>query len=1772
MSKETSNSASKSTAPNVNVLKGKASKQVAKLPVPPKLEGEIELALAAKKLAAEKEKPEADDELQDKVEQWLNASEEVAPQATILFAQAGGSSAGMPVTATDAGGGGGGSAAVSLEQKTASTPIPDAAAQPASSLLGGYGWVAALGALAVLTKGSTPDTTAPDAPKINAVGASNVINAAAKAAGVTISGTAEANATVSVVWGTATATATTNASGVWTTTVSGSSVPADGNTNIVASAKDAAGNKSIEATLAVKVDTQSPTAPSINTVSSDNIVSGSEKTAGVVVSGTTEAGASVAVTWGAVVKTVTANSSGVWTSTFAAADIPADAASTSISAVATDSVGNASSAGTKTVAIDSTAPTAAVVSSVATDNTVNAAEKAAGVVVSGTAEAGSSVAVTWGTVVKTVTANSSGAWTTTFAAADVPADATSTSISAFTTDTVGNVGVAGTKAVVVDTVAPAVSAIGSVATDNTVNATEKAAGVVVTGAAEAGASVAVTWGTVVKTVTANSSGAWTTTFATADVPADAASTSISAVATDIAGNVGSAASKEVAVDTLLPQTPQINAVASDNRVNTAEKSAGVTVTGTSEAGLSVAVTWGAVVKTVTANSAGLWTCSFESSEVPADSDSTSINAVATNSVGNASAAGTRTVTVDSAAPAAPAVSTVATDNTVNAAEKTAGVVVSGTAEANASVAVTWGTVVKTVTADSSGAWTSTFAAADVPADAASTSISAVATDAAGNASSAGTRTVAVDTSTPAAPAVSAVATDNKVNATEKTAGVVVSGTAEANATVAVTWGTVVKTVTANSSGAWSTTFAAADVPADAASTSISAVATDAAGNASTAGTRTVTVDTALPTITVLTANSADKTITLTYSEALNTTDLPATSAFNVSIAGVANPVSSVAVNGSTMVLTLTNAFSAGAVSVVYTDPSTGNDTAAIQDLAGNDAASFTNTVVADGYIRGATVYIDVNQNGVIDVGTDYLVGTTDANGNVLIPGGAPAGSIIATGGVNTDTGAPNTMVLKAPQGAATINPLTTLVQAVIEKAVAANPNTVVNAALIAQASTKVADSLGLTSSLGGASLLNYDPIAKGDTVVQKAAAQVATIVTLAGNAEAGITVISKLTDVINTQTTGAPAISLTNAATLTSVLPTNTSDAVKTAISSATTSISTAASLDAITNAQSAAIDKTAPDAPKSVEFTAVTKIAQPKIKISFDATMSDGTALIAGDTLTVKDGTTVLGNLIVLTAADIAKGFVEMTSPTLSEGAHTITASFVDKAGNISAASSAKTLTVDLTAPIKPSVTAFSVNSGSTQDTITNDATPTITISAETGSTVEVFSGTTLLGKATETSSAGVFSFTTATLNDGSYSLTAKSTDAAGNNNTSNAQAVTVDTVKPTTPSIVNAVEGSSAVTLTIMGEAGSKVDVYSGTTKLGSAVESSTVAGQFSYAGSLVNSGKYSFSAKASDTAGNASTDGAVQSIIFAAGQSFQTVTPGSVEVKLISSDATKATFGIYATGTFAAIDAIGFVIPIDITKVTYDTTSGSTKLWSEFTGLVTYSSGNGILIEAYVADPNNLGLTDKSVSLVNFSLNWVSQPTTVNMTVNVGVLGERNTNLSDASFKFVPGNSGTVVGADDVSDLFLIGSGQVTMTGGKGADIFALTSTSNSTLNITDFVAGSDTIDVSRFLTSVGYTGTKSSGAIAANVALLKALSLSDLSLVAGNSSTLDNVAGYFFEAATSGTNKGTLHLIFDKDAATGTGHVNLVQISIVLGAGSTGFSVADLITVPPGIPVI
>ena len=131
---------------------------------------------------------------------------------------------------------------------------------------------------------------------------------------------------------------------------------------------------------------------------------------------------------------------------------------------------------------------------------------------------------------------------------------------------------------------------------------------------------------------------------------------------------------------------------------------------------------------------------------------------------------------------------------------------------------------------------------------------------------------------------------------------------------------------------------------------------DLAGNdAATLGLTSVsntTPDTTAPLFQ--SANVNGTTLTLTYSEALDAAHPPATGDFAVTAGGATSSVTGVAVAGNTVTLTLGSGVTNGqAVTVAYTDPSGGNDAAAIQDLVGNDAAtlgltSVTNTTPTGG--------------------------------------------------------------------------------------------------------------------------------------------------------------------------------------------------------------------------------------------------------------------------------------------------------------------------------------------------------------------------------------------------------------------------------------------------------------------------------------------------------------------------------------------------------------------------------------------------------------------------------------------------------------------------------------------------------------------------------------------------------------------------------------------------------------------------------------------------------
>ena len=160
--------------------------------------------------------------------------------------------------------------------------------------------------------------------------------------------------------------------------------------------------------------------------------------------------------------------------------------------------------------------------------------------------------------------------------------------------------------------------------------------------------------------------------------------------------------------------------------------------------------------------------------------------------------------------------------------------------------------------------------------------------------------------------------------------------------------------------------------------------------------------------------------------------------------------------------------------------------------------------------------------------------------------------------------------------------------------------------------------------------------------------------------------------------------------------------------------------------------------------------------------------------------------------------------------------------------------------------------------------------------SSVQIYDGATLLGPAPV--SSGNWSYTTAALLGGSHSFTAKATDNAGNTATTSAVTATVDTTEPTETISTTIITDTGATgtitsggvtndnTLGLSGtvsDAGgvSSVQIYDGATLLGPATVSS---GNWSYTTAALLDGSHSFTAKATDNAGNTTTTSAVTATI--------------------------------------------------------------------------------------------------------------------------------------------------------------------------------------------------------------------------------------------------------------------------------------------------------------------
>ena len=130
------------------------------------------------------------------------------------------------------------------------------------------------------------------------------------------------------------------------------------------------------------------------------------------------------------------------------------------------------------------------------------------------------------------------------------------------------------------------------------------------------------------------------------------------------------------------------------------------------------------------------------------------------------------------------------------------------------------------------------------------------------------------------------------------------------------------------------------------------------------------------------ATSTDGTkVILTFSEALSQTTA-ATSTFTVLVANSSRTVDTATASGATVTLTLDSAVAAGeTVTVAYTDPSGDDDANAVQDAAGNDAASFDAQAVTNNFVPPGTLVLNLST-----IATDDTVNIAEKAAGFAISG------------------------------------------------------------------------------------------------------------------------------------------------------------------------------------------------------------------------------------------------------------------------------------------------------------------------------------------------------------------------------------------------------------------------------------------------------------------------------------------------------------------------------------------------------------------------------------------------------------------------------------------------------------------------------------------------------------------------------------------------------------------------------------------------------------------
>ena len=474
--------------------------------------------------------------------------------------------------------------------------------------------------------------------------------------------------------------------------------------------------------------------------------------------------------------------------------------------------------------------------------------------------------------------------------------------------------------------------------------------------------------------------------------------------------------------------------------------------------------------------------------------------------------------------------------------------------------------------------------------------------------------------------------------------------------------------------------------------------------------------------------------------------------------------------------------------------------------------------------------------------------------------------------------------------------------------------------------------------------------------------------------------------------------------------------------------------------------------------------VQSSELQVTIDTTISAASLALTtdsgadGDDLVTNDGSITFSPLDadatrVITVDGNVVASYDPTS--LGDGEHTVAIVDTDAAGNSSNAS--LTFTLDTTVPPPTGLALATADdtfgpNGTDSDNLTkNTSNLTISGNAEAGATLVLFDDVNHDGII----DAGETLGTTTVLGDGTFSLDvslaegdhkikAVQTDAAGNvSDPSDALGVTVDTTPPAV-SITGYADDTAPTgdgkttdtTLAISGNAaaGTVVTIKDGTTVLGTAT--ANVSGVWTFNTTSLALGGHSFTASATDAAGNTGTSGALgvtveappafnvdnlRFLINTTTENESTQGSGGQSLNANSDLGSFQSLGLPGTWTFTLVNAPGSV-PFQITGNHLITT--------------TSLANSSTVLTIHASDGTNSADIAVTVTVGTNGSSTVSLGPGIDLSYGVG--GNDQITGNDGNDSLAGGSNSDILNGSAGSDVLWGASGDDTLIGGLGSDI--------------------------------------------------------------------------------------------------------------------------------------